>query len=117
MRCETCGFMPCRCEDLKAVYRPLSDGRRVHVAGVTGNAGWPMKSDAFGVVPLPGAIKEAYEESVRQGVPTDYDREGFAILTDENHKRRLGKAQKLSNSTRLASFLQPIFMRELADSQ
>lgn len=56
---------------------------RVQVAGVGGQAGWPMKSDALGV--HPNQRQAAYEESVRLGVPTQFDRVGRAVLTDKSH--------------------------------
>lgn len=50
-------------------------------------AGWPMTSEALGV--HPAQRQEAYEESRRLGVPTDYDAAGRAVLTDPGHRKRL----------------------------
>lgn len=73
--------------------KTLSDGRRAHVAGVTGKAGWPMKSDGMGV--HPDQREEAYNESVSLGVPTQFDEKGFAVLADPQHRLKLAKALKL----------------------
>lgn len=47
---------------------------------------WPMASDAAGV--NPDQIKEATEGARKAGVPTEFNREGQAIFTDNNHRRR-----------------------------
>jgi hypothetical protein len=51
---------------------------------------WPMKSVALGVGEHErvAAMKEAAE----LGVPTDFNKEGDAILTSPTHKRRLNQA-------------------------
>jgi hypothetical protein len=54
---------------------------------------WPQYSDAIGV--HPDQRQAAYEASVREGVPTRYDREGRAILTSRSHRRKLLKAKGL----------------------
>lgn len=64
--------------------------QRVQVAGVGGESGWPMKSDALGV--HPNQRQHAYDESVRLGVPTQFDRVGRAILTDMQHRRKFSRA-------------------------
>ena len=51
---------------------------------------WPMASDSLGV--NPDQAKEAYEESVRQGCPTQFDSEGRAILTSPGHRKRYAEA-------------------------
>jgi hypothetical protein len=46
---------------------------------------WPMLSDAIGV----GAsqVGEAYEDSVKRGVPTQFTPDGQAIFLDRSHRR------------------------------
>jgi len=51
---------------------------------------WPMHSDALGV--HPDQRKEAYEESVKMGVPTRFDDDGCAILTGPGHRKRYAEA-------------------------
>lgn len=65
------------------------------MAGVTGTAGWPIESDQAGV--HPSQRKEAYEESVRLGVPTQFDSKGCAIFTDRQHQKQWLKAMKWHN--------------------
>jgi hypothetical protein len=71
----------------------LSDGRRVHVAGVTGKAGWPRESDALGV--HPSQVEEAHAEAAALGVPTEFTKNGSAVVRDQQHQRRLGKALRM----------------------
>ena len=56
-------------------------GSTVHNYGAT----WPMCSDGAGVHPK--QRKEAYEASVRAGVPTDFNAEGQAVFTSAKHKK------------------------------
>ena len=56
----------------------------------TASTGWPMYSDALGV--SPSQIKEAREESIRMGVPTDFTKDGRAILRDKGHRRKYAEA-------------------------
>jgi hypothetical protein len=79
-RCETCQFLPCRCEDLR--------GGRTGCA--QSSAGWPTTSDGLGV--HPSQRQDAYDESVRLGVPTYYDGAGRPVLTDPGHRKKLLKA-------------------------
>lgn len=56
-----------------------------------GVAQWPMKSDAFGV--HPDQVREAYAESVKAGVPTEFDPQtGQAIFRDRYHRKRAVEA-------------------------
>jgi hypothetical protein len=56
-----------------------------------GVAQWPMWSDAFGVHPSQAA--EAYQESVKAGVPTEFDpRTGQAVFRDRYHRKRAVEA-------------------------
>lgn len=45
---------------------------------------WPQKSWSVGV--HPSQIKEAYAESVRNGVPTDFAPNGDRIFRDRKHR-------------------------------
>ncbi len=47
---------------------------------------WPMKSDAAGVAP--SQVQEAYEKSVKDGVPTQFTPDGRAIFTSAGHRKR-----------------------------
>lgn len=63
--------------DLASEHAPTSGG-----CGI-----WPMRSDAAGV--HPDQTGEAHENSVRLGVPTQFDRRtGQAIFTDRTHRKR-----------------------------
>ena len=56
-----------------------------------GARGWPLASDAAGV--HPGQAKEAYEESVKRGVPTQFDlKTGCAIFEDRAHRKNYCRA-------------------------
>lgn len=56
-----------------------------------GVAQWPMRSDAFGVHPSQAA--EAYAESVKAGVPTEFDpTTGEAIFRSRGHRKRAVEA-------------------------
>lgn len=54
---------------------------------------WPMASDAAGV--HPSQIAEAMAEDRRNGVPTDYTRDGRPILRDPDHYKRYMEANGL----------------------
>jgi len=56
----------------------------------TASTGWPMHSDALGV--NPSQVKEAYEESVRMGVPTQFNSKGQAILESRGHRKAYAEA-------------------------
>ena len=56
-----------------------------------GVAQWPMRSLAFGVHPDQAA--EAYAQSVKAGVPTEFDtKTGEAIFRDRHHRKRAVEA-------------------------
>jgi hypothetical protein len=56
-----------------------------------GVAQWPMRSNAFGV--HPSQAGDAYRESVRAGVPTEFDpKTGEAIFRDRHHRKRAVEA-------------------------
>lgn len=54
------------------------------------SAGWPRVSDSMAVHPK--QAKEAYEQSVRLGVPTEFLPTGQPVITDPGHQRRYAKA-------------------------
>lgn len=57
----------------------------------SGKSSWPMHSDALGV--WPSQVREAYEHSVKIGVPTRFDpRTGKCILESRSHRARYLKA-------------------------
>lgn len=47
---------------------------------------WPMYSDAAGVAPH--QVAAAHAKSVRDGVPTEFTRDGRAIFRDREHRAR-----------------------------
>ena len=52
---------------------------------------YPMESDAAGV--LPSQADEAYKESVKRGVPTQFNKEtGCAIFESKGHRKRYCEA-------------------------
>lgn len=54
--------------------------------GMKPNPGiWPMHSDFAGV--HPNQCQEAYDHSVRNGVPTEFDKTGAAIFTSRKHRK------------------------------
>lgn len=56
-----------------------------------GCAAWPMESEAAAVHPR--QAREAYEHSVRSGVPTEFNpRTGAAIFRDRTHRRNYLRA-------------------------
>lgn len=77
--------------------RPRIDGRAVERCLEIEHAGfavtpscWPMKSEAAGVHPT--QVADAYEEAKRNGVPTDFTKDGRAIFRDRDHRRRYLKS-------------------------
>lgn len=82
-------IVPCKiCGDVaKRDYLAEHEG----VAHHPGN--WPLLSDAAGVNPC--QIAEAREHSVRVGVPTDFTKDGRAILKSAEHRKRYCEAHGL----------------------
>ncbi len=60
------------------------------LAGVS-SACWPMKSTAMGV--HPSQRKDAYEESVKIGVETQFDGQGDAVFESAGHRKRYCRAK------------------------
>lgn len=73
--CHKCGRKALR--DIPAEHRGVGQLR----CGT-----WPLKSDAAGV--HPAQAKDAYEKSVRDGVPTDFTKDGQAVFTSARHRAR-----------------------------
>jgi hypothetical protein len=53
-------------------------------------AGWPILSDALGV--HPSQIAEAMAANRKAGVPTEYTKDGRAVVTDPGHRKRLARS-------------------------
>lgn len=53
-------------------------------------ATWPMISDALGVAP--DQVTAARQQAQALGIPTEFTREGRAILTGPGHRKRLCRA-------------------------
>jgi len=51
---------------------------------------WPIECDASGV--HPAQRKAAYQESVRNGVPTLFTDDGRAVLRDKGHRKKYLKS-------------------------
>jgi len=66
----------------KIFYRDI---RAEHIDTRHTPGNWPMKSDAAGVGP--DQITEAYEHSVKAGLPTEFTLDGRAIFTSRKHRR------------------------------
>jgi len=76
--CDVCSFVMNR--DFRAEHGGHTD--------TPGN--WPLLSDACGVAH--DQVKEAHEESVKAGVPTDFTEDGRAILTSPLHRKKYCEA-------------------------
>jgi hypothetical protein len=77
-----------KCECGRVAKRDFAaeHGSTAHIPG-----NWPMQSDAMGV--HPSQCKDAYEQSVRLGVPTRFDRKtGCAVLESAGHRKRFAEA-------------------------
>jgi hypothetical protein len=82
-RCKTCGFKPCRCEDLRQGYSPAQAAK----------GSWPILSDAAGV--HPDQIPDAMQEAKNRGVRVEYTRDGRAIFDTPGDRKRYLKAMGL----------------------
>jgi hypothetical protein len=100
-RCRVCHFSPCRCQDLKEGFAP-------QVA--FGKAGWPRDSDAMGC--HPSQVEAAREESRRLGVPTEFRKNGSAIITSQAHQNRYSRALGLTDRSREITIPKVRTMRE-----
>src|SRR3989339_1012131 len=65
------------------VFKRNIRAEHVNVKHTPGN--WPFESDAAGV--HPDQIKEAFEHSVRIGIPTQFTSDGRAIFTGKKHRK------------------------------
>jgi len=79
--------------------RPVSRARfRRGAKGITPGAppriasaaNWPLCSDAVGV--HPSQRREAYEDSIKRGVPTEFNEQGQAVFTSRQHRKRYCRA-------------------------
>lgn len=73
-----------RCSKCKAWAKHdfMADhGRHRHVTST-----WPRVSVAAGVAP--SQAKEAYEKSVKDGVPTQFTKDGDPVFTSQNHETK-----------------------------
>lgn len=66
----------------RLAFRDMTAERK---GGTKVSANWPMASDAAGV--NPDQRQEAYDESVRLGVPTEFNSEGQAVFTSAAHRK------------------------------
>lgn len=70
----------------KVAYRNYSaESKRGFLPG-----NWPMVSNAVGVAPE--QAKEAQEDSVRIGIPTEFTRDGDPVFTSPHHRKRYCEA-------------------------
>lgn len=103
-RCESCGCLtnrvrripqrndPVPCAECGGTAeREMSSEMSGQLREPPGN--WPMHSYAAGVSPT--QREEAYEASVRMGVPTRFDKNGDAIFTSPHHRRKYCEAKGL----------------------
>ena len=65
---------------------PLDVGRTKVEHHTAGYQGYPILSDALAV--HPDQRQEAYDHSVKSGVPTEFARDGRAIIRDAAHRRQ-----------------------------
>jgi hypothetical protein len=67
------------------------------IPGGTPCSGWPMESVGAGV--HPDNIKEMHEDSVKRGVPTDFNpKTGDAIFNSREHQLKYLKARGMHNN-------------------
>jgi hypothetical protein len=78
-------------EDGRLVTRSFqAEGRSIS----TVPSNYPRESDAMGVAP--SQVKEAYEASVAAGCPTQFTRDGSAVITDAKHETALARSLDLN---------------------
>lgn len=78
VRCPNCD------EDMERDY-VAEHSSTYHCSG-----NWPMVSDSMAVHPDQRA--EAAADSIKKGVPTDYDSQGRPVLTSARHRKRYAEA-------------------------
>ena len=73
--------------------KSFSEGARVWVKSRTGRgskirklAKWPLVNEALGV--MPEQVEEARERYSKCGVPTDFTKDGRAVITGPGHYRK-----------------------------
>jgi hypothetical protein len=80
-RCQTCLFLPCRCDDLRELAAGSEMGRSCT------SACWPMVSDALAVHPK--QVQQARERAKRHGINVEYKSNGQVVIPDRAERRRL----------------------------
>lgn len=81
----------------KEYEKAFPDAKRVKLPMTNSLKGWPRKSLAFGVHPK--QVDAAIENSVKLGVPTDFDRKtGRAVFRDNQHQREYTKVRGCRNN-------------------
>lgn len=53
--------------------------------GIRNSENWPLKSEALAVNPKDA--KQAQEDSIKQGVPTEFDKDGCPIFVNPKHRK------------------------------
>ena len=66
-------------------FPPFDFGAATTVNAGNAMTGYPFKSDALAV--HPDQIGEAQQDSVKKGVPTEFDSEGRAVIRSRQHKK------------------------------
>lgn len=66
--------------DARLVDKPIEDPLPAQTLGI-----WPIMSEAMAV--HPSQVQEAYVDSVKKGVPTEFDKMGRAKLTNRAHRK------------------------------
>lgn len=73
--------------------QPLKVGKAAVEHHTTGYQGYPIKS--VGLAVHPDQVKEAQEHSKKLGVPTEFTKDGRAILRDASHRKAYLKAYNM----------------------
>lgn len=71
--------------DRRMPDKPIEEPLAAETTGI-----WPLVSEAMGVHPK--QVEEAYTDSVKKGVPTQFDKMGRAVLTNRAHRKAYLKA-------------------------
>lgn len=88
MACELCGKKfgePCDTPCLEAANMVLQS-KRNRYRGTHTPGNWPMLSDAAGC--MSHEVDAATRQAKKFGVPTEFTKDGRAIFTSANHRRK-----------------------------